>query len=142
MKLAKKEVFTRKDVAELFDYIKKLEATNQELLLLHDGGFRVKQLEAQNAVLRQALERSKQAFFNLGDLVVPEQYRDETVGLAEMCHTALKETPAQAAERVQGLVDALKNLIDSAEWINSCTYENVSNVDEARDALAKWERGE
>ena len=65
------------------------------------------ELQAQVAVLRGALERARKGFVNLIDLnLLPsEEYEKDANKIAQCCFEALSDTPTEAAERVQKLVE-------------------------------------
>ena len=97
------------------------------------------ELQAQVAVLRGALERARKGFVNLIDLnLLPsEEYEKDANKIAQCCFEALSDTPSEAAERVQKIVELLQDAV--------CETENGERLSRgfcsiARGALAEWRR--
>ena len=97
------------------------------------------ELQAQVAVLRGALERARKGFVNLIDLnLLPsEEYEKDANKIAQHCFEALADTPSDAAERVQKIVELLQDAV--------CETENGERLSRgfcsiARGALAEWRR--
>ena len=100
---------------------------------------KIDELQAQVAVLRGALERARKGFVNLIDLnLLPsEEYEKDANKIAQCCFEALSDTPSEAAERVQKIVELLQDAV--------CETENGERLSRgfcsiARGALAEWRR--
>lgn len=105
----------------------------------------IKELHAQFAMMRGALERAKTGFNNLVEFnILPpyEGYDVSALRLADLCHEVLMSTLKEASDRVQGLVDALNKTIDIHWSADVSEYVGVGDARKAaKEALAKW-RGE
>lgn len=87
---------------------------------------------AQVAVLRGALERARKGFVNLIDLNLLPSEEDEKDAneITQCCFEALLDTPTEAAERVNALVEALEAYSSEDTW--------GDDGEIARQALAEW----
>ena len=104
------------------------------------------ELQAQVAVLRGALERARKGFVNLIDLnLLPsEEYEKDANKIAQCCFEALSDTPAESAERVQMLVEALEEVEKMGTYKNNGTFSEDMLEEPwaviAGNALAEWRR--
>ena len=104
------------------------------------------ELQAQVAVLRMALDRARKGFVNLIDLnLLPsEEYEKDANKIAQCCFEALSDTPVDAAERVQMLVEALEEVEKMGTYKNNGTFSEDMLEEPwaviAGNALAEWRR--
>ena len=131
MSECKHEKFTKLGVVGCNECYK----TNDEIELERERD----ELQAQVAVLRMALDRARKGFVNLIDLnLLPsEEYEKDANKIAQCCFEALSDTPSEAAERVQKIVELLQDAV--------CETENGERLSRgfcsiARGALVEWRR--
>ena len=147
-----------KHLKECIDEIRKMANEFDMKVKVDEQGWKVEQerdeLQAQVAVLRMALDRARKGFVNLIDLnLLPsEEYEKDANKIAQCCFEALSDTPTDAAERVQKLVEALEatayyigvevnNLQDVHNGIVQSAVHHLRDVASGIDnTLSEWRR--